>query len=551
MSNPSNPPPPPPAANSTPASAAAPRPGSEASYIHVDPVTRKKSWTVGTLTYTTSGIIVLFLWLLWGDFSWSMRDRSVGTMAQWYLTQMNVSQWTFALLTASFPAALHFILGPIISMKSDRHRGKYGRRIPFLLVTTPFAAVGMLGLAATPIIARWLHAVLAKEHVFGGWLHGLLDGSVPGAWLIGHLQDPISVSIACFGVFWAAFEFATIIGGSVFGGLINDVVPKPLLGRFYGLFRAISLIDGIIFNFWLVGMLDKDKGTGTFFYFSLLLSVIGVFYGVAFMWVCYKVKEGNYPPPPPVPPRKIRNPIGNWCVNFARNVWTYCRECYFSRYYFTFFLFTMMAGLCFNPINVFAIRYRESLGIDMTRYGHALALTYTCSLCLSWFLGWMADRFHPLRMGMCFLFLYAVAMAWGACYADTPSTFLTAWVFHGIISGCYFTSAASLGMKLLPHQRYAQFASAGGLLGSIGGMAFAPAMGMIIDGNNRVGAFVAGIFERIPFTRDWGITAGVQNYRLTFVTACILALIALASSWLLYRQFMRLGGPRDYVAPEK
>jgi hypothetical protein len=43
-----------------------------------------------------------------------------------------------------------------------------------------------------------------------------------------------------------------VIANAVFGGLINDVVPPALIGRFFGLFRAVSLLAGIIFNFWQV-----------------------------------------------------------------------------------------------------------------------------------------------------------------------------------------------------------------------------------------------------------------------------------------------------------
>jgi hypothetical protein len=89
-------------------------------------------------------------------------------------------------------------------------------------------------------------------------------------------------------VFWAAFELATIAGGAVFGGLINDVVPKEVLGRFYGIFRMISLIDGIIFNYWLTGKIPA--------HFSLIMTAAGIFYGVTFMIVCLKVKEGEHPP---------------------------------------------------------------------------------------------------------------------------------------------------------------------------------------------------------------------------------------------------------------
>jgi hypothetical protein len=67
-------------------------------------------------------------------------------MAQWYLNSLKVDSLWFGILTSSFPAFLGLILGPIVSVKSDRHRGKLGRRIPFLLVTTPMAALGMCGL---------------------------------------------------------------------------------------------------------------------------------------------------------------------------------------------------------------------------------------------------------------------------------------------------------------------------------------------------------------------------------------------------------------------
>ncbi len=42
------------------------------------------------------------------------------------------------------------------------------------------------------------------------------------------------IALAVFASFWAMFEFATVAGQAVLGGLINDVVPQSLLGRFYG-----------------------------------------------------------------------------------------------------------------------------------------------------------------------------------------------------------------------------------------------------------------------------------------------------------------------------
>lgn len=442
-------------------------------------------WRAGTLTYTAGGLVVLFAWLLLGDFSWSMRDRSVGPMAMWYLNHLGVPNLLFGLLISSFPAFIGLVLGPVISVKSDRHRGRWGRRIPFLLVTTPMAAAGMIGIAVTPFIARWVH------------------GHFPG-------QSEMVVSVACFGVFWAAFEIATVASYSVFGGLVNDVVPQPLLGRFYGLFRAVSLIDGVVFNYWIMGHVPT--------HFTVILLAVGVFYGVSFFWVCLRVREGEYPPPPPAEPGRRR----------AGGMWTeirsYCRDCFSNPYYIAVFLMLMGAGQAFMPVNTFSIPYANSLGVNMDSYGKALALTFFISLVLAYPLGWLADVFHPLRVALASLAGYFVVAVLGALFATTPEAFLTVFVMHGVLSGSYFTSAASLGARLFPRVKFAQFASAALAVSSIATMTLTPLMGTIIDQTGNL-------------------------YRLTYVLGGATAFLALLVGAYVHLRFMQLGGPRGYAPP--
>jgi len=282
------------------------------------------------------------------------------------------------------------------------------------------------------------------------------------------------------------------------------VVPRELLGRFYGLFRAISLIDGIIFNFWLTGKIPT--------HYTLMFVTIGAFYGCAFMWVCFRVKEGEYPPPGP----KMTRSAG---------VKTYFRECFSNRYYVSVFVMMMAAGLAFAPINTFSIPYAKSLEVDMDHYGKALATTYFVSLTLAYFLGWLADRFHPLRVSIVTMVGYLLVSAYGALFATTPATFMPAFILHGVLSGCYFTSAASLGQRLFPHSRYAQFASAAGIVMAPANIVLAPLVGILIDGT---GGF----------------------YRMTFFAGCAMAALALVTAWRVHGHFMRLGGPKGYVAPE-
>lgn len=416
-----------------------------------------------------------------------MRDRSVGPMAQWYLSHLGVPNLVFGLLISSFPALIGLILGPIIGVKSDRHRGKWGRRIPYLLITTPLAALGMIGLGLTPLVAKWMH------------------GHFPD-------QSELTISLLCFALFWTAFEFATIASQVVFNALINDVVPIPLLGRFYGLLRAVSLIGGMIFNYWIMGRVPD--------HFTLILLVLGIFYGSAFTWVCLRVKEGEYPPPPPTTSTGA-GPL----KTFSAEVREYGRECFSNPYYIAVFVMLMAASLTFLPVNTFVIPYAESLSVDMDAYGKAMSLSFLISLLLSYFLGWLADIFHPLRMTMASLLGYLAVSIWGVFFATTAKAFLVAFVLHCVLSGCFFTCSASLAQRLFPRIKFAQFSSAAGVVLSLATMLIAPLMGLLIDG--------AGHF-----------------YRLTFVMAGVLAALALLAAYYVHGKFMQLGGPKDYQAPE-
>jgi len=447
---------------------------------------KSRTWSAGTLVYTGSGVVALFAWLLLGDFAWSMRDRSVGPMAQWYLNSLGVPNLLFGLLISSFPALIGLILSPIISVKSDRHRGKLGRRIPFLLITTPLAAAGMIGVGVTPLVAKWVHAHYPD-------------------------QSELLISLLCFAVFWAAFEFATIASQAVFGGLVNDVVPSSLLGRFYGLFRAVSLIDGMIFNWWIMGFVPT--------HFTLILVSVGIFYGIAFFLVCLRVKEGSYPSVQETPGSSGR------ALGAFNEMRRYFRECFSNPYFVGIFALQTAASLSFFPVNTFTIPFATSLGVDMGVYGKAVTVTFGISLGLSYFLGWLSDIFHPLRMVIVVIVGYLVVSTFGFFLASTPSGFIFIWVFHGVLSGCYFTCAASLGQRLFPRARFAQFASATSLVLAVTSMVAAPAVGAVID---HLGG----------------------NYRVTFIMGSTLSAIALGVAWFVYQQFKRLGGSDGYQAPE-
>lgn len=447
-----------------------------------DPLGRK-IWTIGTLTYTKAGLLSLFGWLLWGDFAWMIKERALWPLVPIILKRFDASDMITGLLMVTLPGALGLILGPVVSYRSDRLRSARGRRIPYLLATTPIAAAGIIGCAFS-------------AHM-GEWLHGVLGTNSPGVNLS---------SLICFGVWWTLFEIGTVITNAVFYALINDVVPNPLLGRFFGLFRAISLLAGIIFNLFLI---KHAKA-----YYVEAFVAIGLLYGAGFTLMCYKVKEGAYPPPE----TDARRP---GLLGAAK---TYFRESFRLPYYWWVFAAVTLGMAVFIPVNLYSVLHAEKLGIDIAVYGRYVAITFAISICLAYPLGALADKFHPTRMAIVTLALYAVLATWAGFSTTTREGFTWAFIGHGVVSGMFFTCAASIQQRLFPKEKFAQFASAAGILTALANMAIAPIVGQVLDltGSNYSNTYFSGL------------------------VLCILALICYVGT---YRHFMKLGGPKDYQPP--
>jgi MFS family permease len=291
----------------------------------------------------------------------------------------------------------------------------------------------------------------------------------------------------------------------VFGGLINDVVPAALIGRFFGLFRAVSLLAGVIFNFWLIGHAEE--------HFRAIFLGLGVLYGFGLTLMCLRVKEGDYPPP-------AKEPI----PGFVAQVKGYFRECFTHPFYVCLFVALMLANLSGGPANSFSIFYAKSLDMDMSAYGRLLVVTYVISFALSFVLGWLADRFHPIRVGMVALALYGGVMVWGGLTATTVERFSLVFVMHGVLQGTYMTGTASIGQRLFPAAKFAQFSSAAGIVGAAGYILLPPVTGALLD-------------------------AGGHVYRHTFTASGVIALVALAVFFVVHRRFTRLTGKNGWSSP--
>jgi MFS family permease len=441
-------------------------------------------WRVGTLSYTSRGLAGLFSWLLWGDLAYSLRDRVVPPVMQLLFKKFGASDALTGFLFASLPCVLGVMVGPLVGYSSDRLRTRWGRRIPFLFFSMPFIVLSVLGLAfCAPM---------------GGWLHRLLPLSSPG---------PASSILICLGLSWTVFEISCLTANSVFGALINDVVPQEVVGRCFGVLRIGGLLVAICFNLWFFGNAEAN--------YPWLFATVGLVYGVGFTLMCLNIKEGTYPAPP----------MDRARTSVATAIRTYLRDGFGHPYYLWFFAANILGSQVTVPFNVYAIFYAQDFLMSKGGFGKCLALTYLCSLCLAYPLGWLADRFHPLRVTILTLALYAATMVYGFLFAHDKITFAIALIGHGVASGTLWTVSSSLSQRLLPRAKFAEIGSAGGILGNLFGIVVAPSMGMFLD-------------------------LAQHQYRYTFLAGLLLTLSALGSYLVLFVKFKTLGGPDHYVAPE-
>jgi MFS family permease len=372
--------------------------------------------------------LVLCALLLIGDLGWSLRERSVQELFKVHLMRFSQDATLLNILIGAMPALIALTLGPLIGAWSDRTRSRFGRRIPFIFGTAVVSTVGMLGMA------------------FSSGLAGLA-------------------------VSWTVFEMATIVGNPLFLALINDTVPRPVLGRFFGAFRIVSLATGAGF----FALFFRNELVSVF---QPLLVAITVVYLGCMLLVCLRVREPSYATPPRTGWRLMQPGDEQWGRLFAA---------------------VSVGALAVLPININALNASAQFGADAGDFGAAIALTYAISILLAWPLGWLADRYHPLRVGAVVLSAYALCMLVAWRVVDERTGFLAALIVHGVLAGCFLTGTVSLLPALLPRERFSQLAAISASLTALMVVVSTVGLGALLDATGRdyrllylAGALAAG-----------------------------------------------------------
>lgn len=415
------------------------------------------TYSVGTLSYTRWGLVNIFVWLLWGDFCFSMMEILIPVLLPLFLKQHDASATTIGIIVGSIPALLNFIINPIVSTCSDRTRSRWGRRIPYLFFTSPFVTLFLILLGWSDDIGAWLQA-------------SVLNG--------GFSVSAVVISLVIF--FAIGFQVFNMFVSSVFYYIFADVVPEQFMGRFMAAFRVVGTLAGFIFHKFILGHAKEHM--------PWIFTIVALIYLVSFSLMCLRVKEGEYPP--------VRKDEKK--PNMFQLAQTYFRECFSIPFYLWMFIGTALNSVSMICRTMFGLLFAtEDLGLALGQVGHISATATVLTMCMLLPAGLLVDRLHPLRLYCFGGFLIVAVNVFSFFYANDYLTYFIVVILNAVV---YITQTASglpLFAALLPREKYGQFCSAQAMVQAV----------IMIAANAGGGVFIDIFGYRYIYVWDFGFTS--------------------------------------------
>lgn len=461
--------------------------------------TQPKTWHCGTLTYTKAGVVTLFIFLLFGSFSFNLMMTVVPSILPLKLKSLGASDVLIGLLLTSIFPMFGLVISPYLSFKSDYLRTRWGRRKPFFVFTLPFVTLSILLLAFSEDIARFLQG--------SGFLENL---------------SPVAAVIGVMSVCIVAFQLADVVIASVYNYIFNDTVPVLLTGRFFGLMQMVGAAKGFLYNYFIFKYAESHM--------KEIFIVTALVYFVGIGLLCLFVKEGEYPP---VSKKEKVNTRG------FSGFKTFFRESFSHKFYWTKFVYSMSPafGAALWPFNLF---YYKEMGLPLDYIGKAAAVTSLAGMIAAYFASVYIDRWHPLRI-LAYSGVFAAALSvgnWIWLFVTLPPVaFFWLNMLGGALIGVFHSALCSVAavpfdMRLQPKSRYGQFCSA---------------QSIVTNGCKMIAGAAAGYF--FYFIKTYFFPGSDYAYRFNFVWSAAASIVMGFVICSLYRQWQALGGDRGFNPP--
>lgn len=455
-------------------------------------------WHCGTLTYTKMGLVSLFAFMIWGDFCNALMQAVVPSIMPLKFKELGASNMLIGLFASSIPALMSVLMNPYISFKSDRHRSRWGRRIPFILFTIPPLCLSLAGLAFGVDLAQFLSSNFLSHY------------------------SPTAIAIVTLGILLVVFLSFDQFINAVFCGLFNDVVPAALMGRFMGTMRIVGSSVSFLYNYFIFQYAETHMRE------IFLGASVLYFFGIGAM--CLFVKEGEYPMPTE---DELKSARGLTAIK------SYFKESFSHKFYWTKFAYTATSALSYGGLTAFMVFFYKEMGLSLGDIGKVSAITSIALMGTAYFGAVFVDRWHPIRITVYSAILSTVFIVANFVWlfiTISPEAFfwlhmLGAGLIGAVSNSVTNVAAATFDMRLHPHSRFTQFCSAQALL----------RCACVVVGGVIVGLYFDGLKGLFPHS-DYA-------YRFWFLWSVTWNAIAAVFAYKLYRQWHQLGGDKAFRLP--
>ena len=417
-------------------------------------------YSVGTLVYNKRQLVILFVWLMWNDFGITLIE-AIGSLNGVMMRDHGATFTQMAML-GSIGGFITPWINPWVSTWSDRHRSKYGRRRPFLLIATPIFAFLMMAIPFMPDFFHYLEQFPVMARLF--------------------VHLPMNGPAFFIGVCGLAAGMFNAVVLAIFSYLYWDVVPESILGRFNSMKANVALIAGLVWSFFIYGLAEHHMkevyvGTGIFSLTIYLLSV-------------WKIKEGEYPEPDVHTKGGAFAPIRAYFV-----------ECFSESFYLWIFVASLFYQLG-NAGGWYQFNYLHyDLKLDLATLGWvdgwAKLATTGFGLVLGFSIGAMTDRLKPVRLMAPSYFLLALIVFATYFFVHDKWTYLVAMTVRGLLNFVMGVIIGAFTVEVFPREKIGQFCSAQAVFYQFINNLANPFVGMLFDWlkNNRLGfLWMAGFY---------------------------------------------------------